>query len=216
MRRKIQAERYYRYFSGLPGNKHIANLFAIEKLLDIIRIQRPQKILEIGLGIGSISYSIMDYLHLKNKTTEYHGTEANDFCLSVLPNNLKEYYQKIILYKSINEIDKNKYFDMVIVDGSDDALERVSELISKNGIIFIEGDRKSQQKTLVRLFPNYKFVHTVSDYKEPEYDPFITGDWSGGGKIIYVDPTFKQTIYWLTDKIKSSYRNRIVRKTSEN
>jgi hypothetical protein len=41
MKNKKQAEEYYKYFSKLEGNQHIANLFAIEKILDIIQFNRP-------------------------------------------------------------------------------------------------------------------------------------------------------------------------------
>lgn len=216
MQLKLLADKNYRYFSGLPGNQHIASLFAIHKLLNILNIYKPKKILEVGLGIGSISYSIIDYLSYKKIKYEYHGTEANEFCLNALPVNLKEYFKNIKLNNSINEINNTKYYDLVIVDGSDSALEKVSKLLTKNGIIFIEGDRKNQQQALVKLFPKHKFVHVVSNYKEPDYGPFKTGDWSGGGKIIYVNPTLKQSLFWFIDKVKSSYRNRIVRKTSKN
>lgn len=207
-----QAEKYYKRFSKLPGNQHIANLFAIEKILDILKIHRPKKILEVGLGIGSISYSILDYNYIKNKSIEYYGTEANDFCLKALSKNLGKYHDQIIILDNVAQIEKPGYFDMIIIDGSDDSLEKISELIANHGIIFIEGDRKNQQNTLTKLFPKHKFVHTISGYKEPAYGPFTTGHWSGGGKIIYVNPTVKQYLFWFVDKLKSSYRHRILRK----
>ena len=67
------SEEYYKYFSKLEGNQHIANLFAIEKILDIIQFNRPKRILEIGLGIGSISYSVIDYLSKRQSSFEYFG-----------------------------------------------------------------------------------------------------------------------------------------------
>lgn len=213
MNNKQRAEKYYKYFSKLEGNQHIANLFALEKILDLLRIYKPKHVLEVGLGIGSISYSIMDYLkNNDSKDFTYTGTEANQFCLNALSVNLKEHYSDLVIYGKIEDIPKTSLFDFIIIDGSDDALNRISKLISKNGIIFIEGDRKNQQDILVKLFPKHKYVHSISNYKEPEYGPFINGHWSGGGKIIYVKPTVKQNVYWIIDKFISSYRNRITRK----
>lgn len=209
------ANLYYKYFSNLAGNKHIANMYALEKLLALVNTFKPAKILEIGLGIGSISFGIIDYYKSRNSKFEYHGTEANEFCLKVLPENLKEHYDSLYIYNSILDINKTHYFDLIIIDGSDSALEKVSKLLTKNGIIFIEGDRQEQQKSLIKLFPKHKFVHAISNYKEPEYGPFKTGEWSGGGKIIYINPTLKQKFYWFIDKIKSSYRNRILRIASK-
>ena len=61
--------------------------------------------LELGLGIGSISYSIIDFLSINNKDYNYYGTENNEFCLQVLPTNLKEKYDKTVefvqLFKGI-------------------------------------------------------------------------------------------------------------------
>lgn len=212
MSNKKQAEEYYRYFSTLEGNQHIANLFAIEKILDVIAFNKPKKILEVGLGIGSISYSIIDFLSNKHADFEYFGTEANEFCLNELPKNLNNYYSKINLYSSIEKIETDNKFDFVIIDGADESIERIKNLVADNGVIFIEGDRRNQQNTLLNIFPKHKFVHTISNYKEPEYGPFTTGNWSGGGKLIYTNPTFPQKVNWLKEKFISAFRNRITRK----
>ena len=212
MKNKTQAEEYYKYFSKLEGNQHIANLFAIEKILDIIDFNRPKRILEIGLGIGSISYSIIDYLSKRQSSFEYFGTEANKFCLEKLPENLKNYYSEINLFPNIEKVKTENKFDLIIIDGSDNSIEQIQSMITNNGIIFIEGDRKSQQGIIVKVFPKHKFVNTISNYREPDYGPFTTENWSGGGKLIYINPTFKQKMNWIKEKIKSSYRNRITRK----
>lgn len=43
MSNKKQAEEYYKYFSTKEGNQHIAGLFAIQKLLDLVEANRPKK-----------------------------------------------------------------------------------------------------------------------------------------------------------------------------
>ncbi|MEY3499224.1 MAG: hypothetical protein RL308_893 [Bacteroidota bacterium] len=212
MKNRKYAEKYYKYFSKAEGNQHIANLFAIEKILDIVEFNKPKRILEVGLGIGSISYSIIDYLKEKKLSFEYYGTEANEFCLNELPKNLQNNYSSIKLFSNIEEIKTEEKFDLIIVDGSDISIEKIYNLITNNGTIFIEGDRKNQLTILLKLFPKFKFVHTISNYKEPDYGPFTTENWSGGGKLIYINPTLRQKINWLNEKIISSYRNRIIRK----
>lgn len=212
MNTKKEAENYYRKFSKLNGNEHIASLYAIEKLLDIVKINRPNKILEVGLGIGSISYSIIDYLSRKEDKFEYFGTEANEFCLRELPKNLESHYSRLKLFSSLSHIDRTNKFDLIIIDGSDSSIEKLQDLITENGVVFIEGDRKGQQNLLRKVFPKHLFVHTVSNYREPDYGPFTTGNWSGGGKLIYINPNFKQKLNWIVEKLKSSYRNRITRR----
>ena len=132
--------------------------------------------------------------------------------MNELPKNLNNYYSKINLYSSIEKIETDNKFDFVIIDGADESIERIKNLVADNGVIFIEGDRRNQQNTLLNIFPKHKFVHTISNYKEPEYGPFTTGNWSGGGKLIYTNPTFLQKVNWLKEKFISAFRNRITRK----
>ena len=128
MNTRKEAENYYKKFSKLKGNEHIANLFAIEKLLDIVKFNRPNKILEIGLGIGSISYSIIDYLSKKEDKFVYFGTEANEFCLEELPKNLGNHYSRLNLFSSLDHIDTSNKFDLIIIDGSDNSIEKINRL----------------------------------------------------------------------------------------
>ena len=126
--------------------QHIANLFAIEKVLDIIEFNKPKRILEVGLGIGSISYSVIDYLSNNKADFEYFGTEANEFCLNQLPKNLKNHYSKVKLFSNIEEIYTKEKFDLIIIDGSDSSIEKICDLIKNNGTIFIEGDSLAPNK----------------------------------------------------------------------
>lgn len=170
--------------------------------------------MEVGLGIGSISYSIIDYLSKKQVSFEYYGTEANDFCLNELPKNLNDHYSKIKLFSKIEDLSSDEKYDLIVIDGSDSSIEKLAKLTSTHAILFIEGDRTPQQKILTQLFPKNKLVHSISNYREPNYGPFNSDNWSGGGKIIYTNPNFKQKIDWFTEKLKSSYRNRVTRKLS--
>lgn len=212
MNNRQKAEEYYHYFSSLEGNQHIASLFAIEKIMDIIEFNKPQRILEIGLGIGSIAYSSIDFLSLKEVDFEYCGTESNAFCLERLPDNLGKHYRSIVVLDSLKQVPSYPKFDFIIVDGADDSIERVSELVNKNACIFIEGDRSWQQKRLIQFFPNNWQVQLISNYREPNYGPFITSHWSGGGKLIYINPTNTQKLNWLREKLKSAFRNRVIRR----
>lgn len=206
------AEKYYKVFSKAEGNQHIASLFAIKKILDIIELNQPKNILEIGLGIGGICYSIVEYLDEKNLSYQYYGTEKNEFCLSQLPINMGKKINKLHILPDVAEVDKSIKYDLVIIDGSDDALTDIKAIIAEHGIIFIEGDRAVQVDTMRKLFPNHVFTQTISNYKDPEYGPFDSNAWSGGGKLIYVNPTAKQKFHFYCEKLRTSFRQRIVRK----
>lgn len=206
------ADKYYKFFSKAEGNQHIASLFAIKKILDIVELNQPKNILEIGLGIGGICYSIVEFLDQKNISYQYYGTENNEFCLSQLPIHMGDKYKKLHILPDISKVDKNIKYDLVIIDGSDDALDQIKNIIATHGVIFIEGDRIVQVDTIRNLFPKHVFTQTISNYKDPEYGPFDSSAWSGGGKLIYVNPTPKQKNNYYFEKLKTSFRQRIVRK----
>ena len=193
----------YKKFSIAEGNQHIASFFALKKTLDIIAQNKPKNILEVGLGIGSVSYNILNYKMLSNSKFNYYGTESNEFCLNQLSINLQNFYKNIKISSTINEIDSNILFDFIIIDGKDDSLKKIKNIISKNAVIFIEGDRSNQVSNIKQLFNKSKSVRLLSTYKNPTYGPFTTNTWCGGGTVIYLNPTFKQNIHYYKEKLKT-------------
>ncbi len=202
------ANEFYKIFSECDGNQHIASLYALQKAIDIMQRNKPKSVLEVGLGIGSISYAILEYCKRKNIEVKYSGTEANKFCLQHLPINLGSHFQQIKLYESINEIDDDEKFDLIIIDGADDSLEKLKNKINSNCCIFIEGDRSFQVEKIRKWFPRYCYVHTISNYRNPKYGPFSSADWSGGAKIIYVNPTFIQKLHYASERVRSAILER--------
>jgi len=204
----------YKYFCLAKGNQHIASEFAILKLQELIRKFQVKNVLEIGLGIGSIAGTLLGL----NKNLDYSGTEANDFCLKALPENLKEDYNRLQIYSDLTEIPFDKKFDLIIIDGKDHNLQTVKDLISENGILAIEGDRMPQQDALQELFPDHKYVHCISLRKNSNFSPFPAENWQGGIKVIFVCPTLKQNLWWLEEryftKIKYQYPGRYLGKGS--
>lgn len=185
----------YKQFSLADGSQHIASEYAIRKLQELVKKFHIKNVLEIGLGIGSIAGCILTV----NKNINYVGTEANGFCLNALLKNLKE------------------KFDLIIIDGKDPDLHYVKQLLAKNAIIAVEGDRLPQQKVLQEIFNQHKMVHVMSLSKNKSYSPFSTSDWQGGLKIIFVNPSGNQYASWLKEKIlnklKYQYRAGIVNRT---
>ncbi len=201
----------YQSFCEADGNQHIASEYAIEKINGLVEKFRVKKILEVGLGIGSIS-GIVLAMNRKKPDLYYAGTEANNFCLLNLPENLKEDYSRLKIYSDLTEIPSNKKFDLIIIDGKDENLQAIKGLISENGIIVIEGDRVPQQGSLQEFFPEHKYVHCISLKKNKDYSPFPADEWQGGLKVIFVNPTIKQALWWFTEKyftkIKYQYPGR--------
>ncbi len=211
MKRNQELSNLHKIFCEADGNQHIASEYAIEKIIGLVKKFRVKRILEVGLGIGSIS-GILLAVNRNKPDIDYVGTEANDFCLNALPQNLKEDYRRLRIVSDLTEISADKKFDLIIIDGKDHNLQAIKGLISIDGILAIEGDRMPQQDSLQELFPDHKYVHCISLEKNKEYSPFSTENWQGGLKIIFVNPNLKQNFWWLKEKyftkIKYQYPGR--------
>lgn len=161
--------------------------------------------MEVGLGIGTIYSAVYEF----NSSIKYYGTENNDFCLNSLKRNLKKSYENLNLYSSISELPKELKFDVVVVDGKDESLREVKSNLTKNAVIVIEGDRSDQEKSMLKLFPNSRSVHVIT-LKKNNIDGFFNpNDYQGGVKVIFINPTFKQLVYWFKNKALTSLKYKI-------
>lgn len=201
------SDRIYKKFSEKDGNDHIAGDYALEKILRFITQYKCSKILEIGLGIGSISDAILNYAKSNSLKIDYTGTEANEFCLNALKQNVDD-FEKINLYSSLDNIPVSSLYDLIIVDGSDEALSKIKKHCTKHAMIFIEGGRASQIKTIQQIFPNLYYVEVISNRKPPAYGPF-NQKWTGGGSLIAVNPTTSQKVSMFFEKVKTFTKRRL-------
>jgi hypothetical protein len=205
MSRNEQQSKLYQFFCEAEGSQHIASEYAIEKINGLVEKFRVKGILEVGLGIGSIS-GIVLALNRNKPELDYAGTEANDFCLNNLPQNLKEDFCRLRIVSDLTEIPSDKKFDLIIIDGKDHNLKAIKDSISENGILAIEGDRMQQQDSLQKLFPDHKYVHCISNEKNKSYSPFQSTHWQGGLKIIFIKPTGIQKLWWAREKISTKLK----------
>jgi len=206
----------YKKYSEANGSQHIASEYAISKIYKLVRLFKIKFILEIGLGIGSISGIIIALSKNINNKINYTGTEVNGFCLKALKLNLGNHYDELYICEDLSLLSSRMKYDLIIIDGKDENLKSIKNLLSHNGIIVIEGDRIPQFMELKSLFPNLKYVQAISCKKNKNYSPFSPSHWRGGLKIIFVDPTYFQNIWWLREKIftkmKYIYRSFIASK----
>jgi hypothetical protein len=189
----------YLEFSNYEGSQHIASEFAIYKIITLIAKFEIRSILEVGLGIGSIASSILDY----DSSINYKGTEANAFCLRSLSNNLKEKYDIIDIVPSLDVVMIDKKIDLIIVDGAYNNLIKLKDKLSKHAIFCIEGDRKNQAKDIQSIFPKALGVHVISMDKNNSKGVFDKAAYQGGLKVFFVNPTLRQRLYWLSEKLNT-------------
>ncbi|MEK8180225.1 hypothetical protein WMW71_07720 [Flavobacterium buctense] len=199
----------FKYFSGLEGNQHIASEFALKTIVDIVDKYKTENVLELGLGIGSIAYCIQDFYQKQHRQLNYVGTEANAFCLNALSQYLKEYYAKVQIFNTLKDIETTQKFDLIIIDGTDENVLKIKNMIADNGIIIIEGDRIPQLKIIREIFPKSLYTRVISNYKSPDYGPFPPDSFSGGLQLIFTNPTLKQKIDFAVYKIKTAINYRL-------
>lgn len=203
---KEQIANHYMKISATEGSEFIASEYAIYKIHELINVFNRNNILEVGLGIGSISETILS-LNKDNAELKYDGTEANKYCLSALTLNLKkDNFGRLGIYRNIADLPEENKYDLVIIDGKDEHLSKLKKQISKNAIIVIEGDRMPQQKVLQELFSGSKFYHSICLEKNKDYSPYSTYLWQAGIKVIFVNPSFKQILWRLKEKISTKIK----------
>ncbi|MFH6769640.1 hypothetical protein V8G56_12885 [Gaetbulibacter aquiaggeris] len=205
------AEENYKFFCELNGSDYIASEFALFTILNLIQKFKIKSVLELGMGIGSVSDTILKCSKEKKESLSYYGTELNEFCLSVLPINVK-YFNDVKLFDELKSID-NKTFDLIIIDGLDNSLHQIKNYVKTHTILFVEGDRSIQTQTLKSLFPKHYYVNVITLKKNPTY---VHGgnsfeNYLGGGQLIFINPTFLMKIYWFKEKV-FTYVKRKVRK----
>jgi len=193
----------YKYFSTLDGNQYIASEFALSFINHLIGKFQIKSVLELGLGIGSICYSIHDFCERNDIDMRYAGTESNTFCLGVLPVYLKGYFKSLQVYPNLNQIPNDSNFDLVIIDGREENLFNVKRLTTKQGVIVIEGDRQPQLEIIRKTFPKAKYVRVISLSKNPPYGPFSSSHWCGGVQLVFINPSFRQKLYYFYLKIST-------------
>ena len=199
-RQKIAIENYKK-IRNMDGSDFIASEFALKTLLRIVKFFKVKSILEVGLGIGSVSDTILKYVNSRKLSIVYNGTENNDFCLKVLPENVT-FFSQINVFDNLNSLPNNKY-DLIIIDGSDESLLSLKEICNENTIVFIEGGRQEQTKMVLSIFPNALYVNVITLKKNPFYahENRSIKNYIGGGQLLFINPTFKMKIFWLNEKV---------------
>lgn len=199
----------YKIFCKAEGSQHIVSEFALYHILKLIEKYSIKSVLEVGLGIGTISGSILKYAENFNQNLICKGTENNPFCLGQIPKNLGSNYKELEIYSEVEEIDQGAKFELIIIDGAEKNLGMVKKLLKARGIILIEGDRSSQEKMVKIIFPEAKYVHLISLKRNGDYSVKYSEDYQGGLKVLFVNPDLKQKIHWAFLKLSSAVKVKI-------
>ncbi len=154
-----EVKRVYEKFSQKPYAENIATPISMEALFCILKSNRPKKILEIGGGIGTLSYLI-----LKNSDSQLDIIENLDFCIKELEKNLEGINKKYNLIKSYDIDLLNDNYDLVVVDGGKkDFTYLITNKLSNKGVIYIDGNRQEQRSVLRKGLKN-KYIFNIRKY----------------------------------------------------
>lgn len=204
---KIAIDNYKR-FSFIEGNEYIATENGLKTILRLVSDFNVRSVLEVGLGIGSISDTIFKYAQARKTEIFYTGTEANAYCLEALKKNV-ERYDQIHLFESLDQVSQDRKYDLIIVDGSDDSFKSIAAFIKPDTVIFVEGWRGSQVSQIREIFPDSVHVEIISPDKNPAYGPFPAESWGGGGQLIFTSPTFFRKMYWFKERVATFFKRRL-------
>lgn len=193
----------YKRYCLAEGSKHIVSEFALLKILKLIKRYEVKNILEVGVGIGTISGSILKYARLENLSLKVSGTEANPFCLSQIPKNLNSDYDQLQLYRDVRNLPAEEPYEFIIIDGGEVNLLEIKHKLIPGGIVVVEGDRTDQVKLVRKIFPDSIYVQLISLNRNGEYSVKNTGDFQGGLKVIFTRPSSRQFFHWLQLKAKT-------------
>lgn len=210
MKPDVIAENNYYRFCNMEGSEYIASEFALKCILKLLEKFKVTSILELGVGIGAIADTVLQYAAVHNKTLSYFGTENNKYCRSVIVKNIQN-ISGLTLYSELLEVPKNKKFDLIIIDGQDNQLSVIKRHCKKGTIIFIEGDRSPQRDIILDLFPESLYVNMISLEKNKPYAHGLCGTehYVGGGQLIFTKPNLKSKIFWVQQKAKTALYRRI-------
>lgn len=140
----LDSRALYERFRSYPGSQYIAKSGAIHGVSEQIARLRPTRILEVGAGIGTLTYTIITTLEMVGHHARVVSIEHDAFCLDALPRNLGPALGKVELRPDTRGLEPAA-FDFVIVDGG--TLERgaYTELVAPRGRVLVEGFREHQR-----------------------------------------------------------------------
>lgn len=141
----VLARSIYAEFKAKPESKHIATEFALINLSRLVSKIKPQTVLEVGAGIGTITKMLL--LH-PDRPPRIVTTEAHPVCLRELDANLRDLDKTgLTLIGSPSELDLKKKYDLVIFDGTLDD-EQQYKIFSAGTWCFVEGERTKTKGAL--------------------------------------------------------------------
>lgn len=186
----------YRTFSAKDGSQHIATPITIQALIDLNKEMPIRYVLEMGAGIGTISYTLLKYT---DANVDLY--EDNHFCQGELAKNLSGFTERCKLLTDYSQKPTRSSYDLFVVDGGSGKgedggrmkiVQFLAAALDDVKVCYIEGGRHTQ-RTLLRRTLSRRFRYRLVEYDYAEAE----GQIFKGGLAIHCQPTRSVIIRWI-------------------
>ena len=215
----------YERFRGLPRAEHIAKPATLHVLARLCRRERLERVLELGGGLGTISY-----LLLKGSPARLDVYEHDPYFAGKLAENLREFSGRFQILNDYRLLPPLRDYDLVVVDGGqarkgeDDPSHGFNESVwhylsyLKNvRFVYVEGHRHIQ-RTWVRKALARRYRYSLERHADTQYQ----GEVLNGGVLIACRPSnsrlgkllnylFWEVVEWQTVRNFFVYRFRRIK-----
>ena len=149
----MSAYRVYRRFATRPGSEHIATWRALACLSALVGLRQPERVLEFGPGIGTITYLLLSTFP---KLTVV-GLETNPFCLTQLDRNIPDELKPRLTVITDRKAPLVGAFDLIVIDGR---LPKGDDwpFLRRGTLCFVEGNRAHQSASLLKIAKSKNLV----------------------------------------------------------
>ena len=189
------ASQTYEKFRKYEGADQIATRRALEILGSLILEKRPKNIVEIGSGIGTITYFTFMITKTIYEIGEYIAYEKVLWCQEKFRENIVEKVSKsrVKLISDFKNFDLTNSTQLIIIDDKIDSSDYqvILSKASPNFDIFIEGHRFPQRLETIRLLKKNRFKFKYRGF---------TGSSNSykGAAVFHVDKTKHNFIVYIS------------------
>ena len=178
----MSPQEIYEMFKKKSGSNAISGIATLNAVIDCAINDRPKTVLELGGGIGTISYAI-----LKNCDATIDIYEHDDYCRKTLKETLVGMENRFNVISDYNQLPPKRSYDLMVVDGGGGGAENYdggfpqavgAYIQSLTGLktIIVEGQRKPQKNWILKAL-RPRFVYKITKY------PDLTGGKKIGTRI---------------------------------
>ena len=178
-------------FREQAGSHAIAGEVTLGMIIASCANRPVQNILELGAGIGTLSYALLEH-------TDAHLDlyEVNDFCIEAIGKNLQPFAGRYTLLTDYNYLPPARNYDLVVIDGGKGKKEGgfprlvAAYLMSLSDVktVIVEGQRKVQKYWALKAL-HEEYICKIKVQKDP----------TGGKKIGVRIDCRRSRNRWLRD-----------------